>query len=343
MNKFTKKLNKKTLAIGAAGLALLGVAGGTIYVNNQPKEVEPASANHQGTKIWLQYGTLKYALKGPSGRVYPAGTRVVREMGAADMKPNISFPGRPFYLTWTIGGIPNNQRLQDSGGGEIAEAYVNYEDWQEIDYPSQDNTVIVENTTDFTDLASSDFHPVDSNNPDIPYANTDKLNIAFNDYTMTVDFSNRSKADKAWGEDISKRFSDAMGMGVPQSTVDALTKEINDAVANYKKTGHLVSGNSDSGNNSNSGSSNSSNGNNGSTSGNTPNSSGSSTSSKSKSRVVRLRKASYRYTRKGKRVSKKLLKKGSYVKINGKTYRIKGKTFYRIGKNRYIRKVNVAK
>ncbi|RMC56990.1 hypothetical protein F5ESL0261_00930 [Lactobacillus sp. ESL0261] len=111
-------------------------------------------------------------------------------------------------------------------------------------------------------------------------------------------------------------------MGVPQSTVDALTKEINDAVANYKKTGHLVSGNSDSGNNSNS---------------------GSSTSKKSKSRVVRLRKASYRYTHKGKRVSKKLLKKGSYVKINGKTYRIKGKTFYRIGKNRYIRKVNVAK
>ncbi|MBC6356591.1 hypothetical protein ERK19_04405 [Lactobacillus helsingborgensis] len=121
-------------------------------------------------------------------------------------------------------------------------------------------------------------------------------------------------------------------MGVPQSTVDALAKEINDAVANYKKTGHLVSGDSSSGNANSSNSSNASN----STAKPT-------TSKKSKSRVVRLRKASYRYTHKGKRVSKKLLKKGSYVKINGKTYRIKGKKYYRIAKNRYIRAVNVVK
>lgn len=342
MNKFTKKLNKKTLAIGAAGLALLGVAGGTIYVNNQPKEVEPASANHQGTKIWLQYGTLKYALKGPSGRVYPAGTKVVREMGAADTKPNISFPKRPFNLTWMIGGLPNNQRLQDVGGGKIAETYVNYEDWQEIEYPSE-NVVLVQNTSDYEDLKSSDFHPVDSNNPDVPVANTDKLDEAYADYDSAINFSNLSKADGQYVANLRNRYFAAKSMGATQASVDALTKEINDAVANYKKTGHLVSGGSNSGNNSNSGSSNSSNGNNGSTSGNTPNSSGSSTSSKSKSRVVRLRKASYRYTRKGKRVSKKLLKKGSYVKINGKTYHIKGKTFYRIGKNRYIRKVNVAK
>ncbi|AIS10091.1 hypothetical protein LACWKB8_1837 (plasmid) [Lactobacillus sp. wkB8] len=332
------KLAKK-IATALCAVALTGV--GTVIITNA--NTQTVLANHQGTKVWLQYGTLKYDLRAPSGRVYPAGTKVVREMGAADTKPNISFPGRPFYLTWTIGGIPANQLLQDSGGGEIAEAYVNYEDWQEIDYPSQDNTIIVENTTDFTDLASSDFHPVDSNNPDVPYANTDKLNAAFSEYITTVDFSNSSKAEKAYGKDIQDRFQAAMAMGATQESVDALTEEINDAVAHYKKTGHLVSGGSNSGNNSNSGSSNSSNGNNGSTSGNTPNSSGSSTSSKSKSRVVRLRKASYRYTRKGKRVSKKLLKKGSYVKINGKTYRIKGKTFYRIGKNRYIRKVNVAK
>ena len=338
MNKFTKKLNKKTLAIGAAGLALLGTVGGTIYVNNQPKEVEPASANHQGTKVWLQYGTLKYALKGPSGRVYPAGTKVVREL-SDDAKPPISMHGRPFYLTLVIGGIPGNQLLQDVGGGEIAEAYVNYEDWHEIDYPS-DYTVLVQNTEDYNDLKSSDFHPVDSNNPDVPVANTDKLDDAFAHYTDDINFSKLSKADIDLCAKIQKDYNAAKGMGVSQSTVDALTREINDALANYKKTGHLVSGNSDSGNNSNSGSSNSSNGNSGTTSGNTA---GSSTSSKSKLRVVRLRKASYRYTHKGKRVSKKLLKKGSYVKINGKTYHIKGKTFYRIGKNRYIRKVNVAK
>ena len=341
MNKFTKKLNKKTLAIGAAGLALLGVTGGTIYVNNQPKEVEPASANHQGTKVWLQYGTLKYALKGPSGRVYPAGTKVVRELSNDNIPPT-SLPSEPFYLTLEIGGIPGNQLLQDVGGGQIAETYVNYEGWHEIDYPS-DNVVLVNNTTDYTDLKSSDFHPVDSNNPDVPVANLDKLNEAYANYDSAIDFSKLSKKDGQYVANLRSRYFAAQGMGVSQSTVDALTKEINDTVTNYKKTGHLVSGNSDSGNNSNSGSSNSSNGNNGSTSGNTPNSSGSSTSSKSKSRVVRLRKASYRYTHKGKRVSKKLLKKGSYVKINGKTYRIKGKTFYRIGKNRYIRKVNVAK
>ena len=130
--------------------------------------VQTVSANHQGTKVWLQYGTLKYALKGPSGRVYPAGTKVVREL-SDDSKPPISMHGRPFYLTLVIGGIPGNQLLQDVGGGEIAESYVNYEDWHEIDYPS-DYTVLVQNTEDYNDLKSSDFHPVDSSNPDVPYA-----------------------------------------------------------------------------------------------------------------------------------------------------------------------------
>ena len=324
------KKNKRIIFATIAALSLAAPMTAVFNFDN----VQTVSANHQGTKIWLQYGTLKYALKGPSGRVYPAGTKVVREMGAADTKPNISFPGRPFYLTWTIGGIPANQLLQDSGGGEIAETYVNYEDWQEIDYPSQDNTVIVENTTDFTDLASSDFHPVDSSNPDVPYANIDKLDDAFAHYTDDINFSKLSKADIDLCAKLQKDYNAAKGMGVPQSTVDALTKEINDAVANYKKTGHLVSGNSDSGNSSSS--SNSSNSNSGSTTV-TP------AKRKSKSRFVKLRKASYQYTHKGKRVSKKKLKKGAIVKINGKTYRIKKKTFYRIGKNRYIRKVNVAK
>ena len=324
------KKNKRIIFATIAALSLAAPMTAVFNFDN----VQTVSANHQGTKVWLQYGTLKYALKGPSGRVYPAGTKVVREMGAADTKPNISFPGRPFYLTWTIGGIPTNQRLQDSGGGEIAEAYVNYGDWQEIDYPSQDNTVIVENTTDFTDLASSDFHPVDSNNPDVPVANTDALDAAFARYTGDINFSKLSKADNDWGTEMGKRYDAAHGMGVPQSTVDALTKEINDVIANYKKTGHLVSGNSNPGNSSSS--SNSSNSNSGSTTV-TP------AKRKSKSRFVKLRKASYQYTHKGKRVSKKKLKKGTIVKINGKTYRIKKKTFYRIGKNRYIRKVNVAK
>ena len=322
------KKNKRIIFATIAALSLVAPMTAVFNFDN----VQTVSANHQGTKIWLQYGTLKYALKGPSGRVYPAGTKVVREMGAADTKPNISFPGRPFYLTWTIGGIPANQLLQDSGGGEIAEAYVNYEDWQEIDYPSQDNTVIVENTTDFTDLASSDFHPVDSNNPDVPCANLDALEEAYADLTRIAGKSSVVGQDREKIYRFTDRYNAAKAMGATQETVDALTKEINDAVANYKKTGHLVSGGSNSGSTSNSGSSNSSN-----------STAKPSTSSKSKSRVVRLRKASYRYTHKGKRVSKKLLKKGSYVKINGKTYRIKGKTFYRIGKNRYIRKVNVAK
>lgn len=330
MNKFTKKLNKKTLAIGAAGLALLGTVGGTIYVNNQPKEVEPASANHQGTKVWLQYGTLKYALKGPSGRVYPAGTKVVRELSNDD-KPPISLPARPFYLTLLIGGLPGMQTLQDYGGGEIAQAYVNYEDWHEIDYPA-DEVVLVQNTEDPTDLASTDFHPLDSNNPDVPVANIDELEQAYSDLTTIAGKPSVVGKDRNAIYKFTDRYNAAKAMGVPQSTVDALTKEINDAVANYKKTGHLVSGDSNSGSTSNSNPSNSSN-----------STAKPSTSSKSKSRVVRLRKASYRYTHKGKRVSKKLLKKGSYVKINGKTYRIKGKTFYRIAKNRYIRKVNVAK
>ena len=320
------KKNKRIIFATIAALSLAAPMTAVFNFDN----VQTVSANHQGTKVWLQYGTLKYALKGPSGRVYPAGTKVVREMGAADTKPNISFPGRPFNLTWMIGGLPNNQRLQDVGGGQIAEAYVNYEDWHEIDYPS-DNVVLVQNTSDYTDLKSSDFHPVDSSNPDVPVANTDALDHAYGQYVKnTYNWEHMSVADNKWGDSINQRYDAAHGMGATQESVDALTKEINDAVANYKKTGHLVSGNS------NSGSSNSSNGNSGSTTV-TP------AKRKSKSRFVKLRKASYQYTHKGKRVSKKKLKKGAIVKINGKTYRIKKKTFYRIGKNRYIRKVNVAK
>ena len=320
------KKNKRIIFATIAALSLAAPMTAVFNFDN----VQTVSANHQGTKVWLQYGTLKYALKGPSGRVYPAGTKVVREMGAADTKPNISFPGRPFNLTWMIGGLPNNQRLQDVGGGRIAETYVNYEDWQEIDYPS-DNVVLVQNTEDYNDLKSSDFHPVDSNKPDVPVANTDKLDETYADYDSAIDFSKLSKKDGQYVADLRNRYFAAKSMGATQETVDALTKEINDAVANYKKTGHLVSGNSNSGN-----SSNSSNSNSGSTTV-TP------AKRKSKSRFVKLRKASYQYTHKGKRVSKKKLKKGTIVKINGKTYRIKKKTFYRIGKNRYIRKVNVAK
>ena len=319
------KKNKRIIFATIAALSLAAPMTAVFNFDN----VQTVSANHQGTKVWLQYGTLKYALKGPSGRVYPAGTKVVREL-SDDAKPPISMHGRPFYLTLVIGGIPGNQLLQDVGGGEIAEAYVNYEDWHEIDYPS-DYTVLVQNTEDYTDLKSSDFHPVDSSNPDVPVANLDTLNAAFDKYLSEINFSKLSKADNDWGTDMIKRYHAAHGMGATQESVDALTKEINDAVANYKKTGHLVSGNSNSGN-----SSNSSNSNSGSTT-------VTQAKRKSKSRFVKLRKASYQYTHKGKRVSKKKLKKGAIVKINGKAYRIKKKTFYRIGKNRYIRKVNVAK
>ena len=327
------KKNKRIIFATMAALSLAAPMTAVFNFDN----VQTVSANHQGTKVWLQYGTLKYALKGPSGRVYPAGTKVVREL-SDDAKPPKSMRGWSFYLTLLIGGLPGMETLQDYGGGEIAQAYVDYEDWHEIDYPA-DEVVLVQNTEDPTDLASSDFHPVDSSNPDVPHANVDKLRAAYNDLTNTVKDSN-TKEDYKIRTELTNRYFSATAMGATQESVDELTQDITNAIAQFKKTGHLTGYNSN--NVSNSGLSNSSNGNNGSTNGNT-NSSGSSTSKKSKSRVVRLRKASYRYTHKGKRVSKKLLKKGSYVKINGKTYRIKGKKYYRIGKNRYIRKVNVAK
>ena len=320
-----KKKNKRIIFATIAALSLAAPMTAVFNFDN----VQTVSANHQGTKIWLQYGTLKHALKGPSGHVYPAGTMVVRK-ASDDTKPLISLRGYPFYLTMQIGGIPDNELLQDIGGREIAEAYVNYEDWLEIVYPS-DTTVLVQNTNDYTDLKSGDFHPVDNSNPDVPYANTDKLNAAYNEYTFNVNFAKLNKADKAWSEDIYKRFTSAEAMGATQSTVDALTDEINSAYANYKKTGPLVSGTSNSGNSSNSSNSNS------------DSTTVTAAKRKSKSRFVKLRKASYQYTHKGKRVSKKKLKKGAIVKINGKTYRIKKKTFYRIAKNRYIRAVNVVK
>ena len=322
------KKNKRIIFATMAALSLAAPMTAVFNFDN----VQTVSANHQGTKVWLQYGTLKYALKGPSGRVYPAGTKVVREL-SDDAKPPISMHGRPFYLTLVIGGIPGNQLLQDVGGGEIAEAYVNYEDWHEIDYPS-DYTVLVQNTEDYNDLKSSDFHPVDSSNPDVPCANIDNLEVAYHELTKVSSKLPSSGKDRNAVYNFTDRYFAAKAMGATQESVDVLTKEINDAVANYKKTGHLVSGNSNSGNSSSS--SNSSNSNSGSTT-------VTAAKRKSKSRFVKLRKASYQYTHKGKRVSKKKLKKGAIVKINGKTYRIKKKTFYRIAKNRYIRAVNVVK
>ena len=223
------KKNKRIIFATMAALSLAAPMTAVFNFDN----IQTVSANHQGTKVWLQYGTLKYALKGPSGRVYPAGTKVVRELSNDNIPPT-SLPSEPFYLTLEIGGIPGNQLLQDVGGGQIAESYVNYEDWHEIDYPS-DNVVLVQNTEDYTDLKSSDFHPADSNNPDVPYANTDALNAAYNEYVFNVNFSKLNSADNAWVANINKRVSAAEAMGIPQSTVDALTDEITSAYANYKK------------------------------------------------------------------------------------------------------------
>ena len=324
------KKNKlcQKLAIAFCGVALTTV-GAAVIVSDTVHTIN-ATPNHKGFNNWIQYGTLKYALKGPSGRVYPAGTKVARYMGNLTKPSKLSYPALPFALSLSITSSPIG--ITQFGGGDIAEAYVNLEDWQEIDDPDVDSfgTDIVESTFDKTDLASRDFHPVDSNNPDVPVANVDELNKAFDKYIGNhYDWKHMSAQDNKWGDTINNRYFAAKAMGVPQSTVDALAKEINDAVANYKKTGHLVSGDTSSNNAGNSNSSNST--------------AKPSTSSTSKSRVVRLRKASYRYTHKGKRVSKKLLKKGAIVKINGKTYRIKDKKYYRIAKNRYIRAVNVVK
>ncbi|WLT00622.1 SLAP domain-containing protein [Lactobacillus helsingborgensis] len=318
------KKNKRIIFATIAALSLAAPMAAVFNFDN----VQTVSANHQGTKVWLQYGTLKYALKGPSGRVYPAGTKVVREL-SDDAKPPISMHGRSFYLTLLIGGLPGMETLQDYGGGKIAEAYVNYEDWHEIDYPT-DEVVLVQNTEDSTDLASSDFHPVDSSNPDVPHANVDKLRAAYN--ALDIVLTNKiTKQDQQIMSDFTDKYFAATAMGVSQDTVDKLITEMKQALAYYKKTGHLAG--YDSSNSTDNIPDNSN-----------DDSVGSSTAtSTSKSRVVRLRKASYRYTHKGKRVSKKLLKKGSYVKINGKTYRIKGKKYYRIAKNRYIRAVNVVK
>ena len=320
------KKNKLTSKIATALCAVALTGMGAVIVTNS--DTQTVLANHQGTKLWVQYGTLKYALKGPSGRVYPAGTKVVRTT-YVDEKPDSSMSGRSFNLTWQIGGKPGLNTLQDTGGGSISETYVNYGDWQEIDYPAS-NVVLVNNTTDYTDLKSRDFHPVDSSNPDVPVADTSKLDIAFGNYVKILfDWSHMSKKDNDWGDHINDRYSSAKDMGATQENVDALTQEINDAIARYKTTGHLTADNKPSNTTGNSGSDSA---NNKSTSTNV-----------SSSRKVRLRKASYRYTSKGKRVSKKLLKKGSIVTINGKTYHIKGKAYYRIGKNRYIRVANVAK
>ena len=304
-----KKIAKR-IAIALCGVALTGVGATSIIKEN----TYTASANQQGTRVWVQYGTLKYALKGPSGRVYPAGTKVARR-AYNDTIPASSLPNEPFYLTLIIGGLPGANNLTDAGGGAIAESYVNIGTWNEQDYPSN-SVALVNNTMDNTDLKSSDFHPVDSSNPDVPHANTDKLNAITNDFIIDINISKLGKKDKEIASNALKQSEEAMKVGVTQAEVDKVTDYISGLLANYKKTGHLTdSGTVDK----------------------------PTAVDTSKSRYVKLRKASYCYNHKGKRVSKKLLKKGSIIRINGKVYRIKGKTYYRIAKNRYVRVVNVAK
>ncbi|MCT6853754.1 MAG: SLAP domain-containing protein [Lactobacillus panisapium] len=303
-------------------MALTGVGATSIIKEN----TYTASANHQGTRVWVQYGTLKYALKGPSGRVYPAGTKVARR-AYNDTIPASSLPNEPFYLTLIIGGLPGANNLTDADGGAIAESYVNIGTWNEQDYPSN-SVALVNNTMDNTDLKSSDFHPVDSSNPDVPHANVDELNKVYADLVMIGQHNSVKGADKKVVYSLTDRYMKAKGIGVTQAEVDQLVADINTAIANYKRTGHLTDSGTTAGKPANS---------------NTTTAKKPTTVNVSKSRYVKLRKASYCYNHKGKRVSKKLLKKGSIIRINGKVYRIKGKTYYRIAKNRYVRVVNVAK
>ena len=327
-----KKIAKK-IAIALCGVALTGVGTTSIIKEN----TYTASANNAyGTKVWIQYGTLKYDLRGPSGHIYRAGTKVVRDTYSLSLPPK-SLPSHVFYLTSVIGGTPGLQGIQDAAGGKISETYVNVEDWNLQDYPS-DSVTLVNNAINDTDLSSSDFHPVDNSNPDVAHADVSAFKKAMAEYRSVVDFNHLTNKERELVALIGKQEDKAYSIGASQEYVDQATAYVNQVTANYKKTGHLTdSGTVDKPTTP-------------STNPTTPTTgSGSSTTTPSptiptsKSHYVKLRKASYRYTHKGKRVSKKLLKKGSVVKINGKVYRIKGKTFYRIAKNRYIRVVNVAK
>ncbi len=120
------KKNKlcQKLAIAFCGVALTTV-GAAVIVSDTVHTIN-ATPNHKGFNNWIQYGTLKYALKGPSGRVYPAGTKVARYMGNLTKPSKLSYPALPFALSLSITSSPIG--TTQFGGGDIAEAYVNLED-----------------------------------------------------------------------------------------------------------------------------------------------------------------------------------------------------------------------
>ena len=326
--------SKLTSKIAAALCAIVLTGVGAVVIAENSTQI--VSAATKTDRVWLQYGTLKYDLKGPSGRVYRAGTKVVRDI-YMESKPSTSIPARPFYLTLIIGGKSGMQGIQDAGGGLINEKYVDANDWYLTDYPS-DSTTLVSNATNNPDLSSSDFHPVGSNNPDIASVNRDKLRNVMADFTRKINFNKLSANDEKVVADINVRESRANSMDTTQTEIDQLSEYVQNVIDAYKKTGHLTGAYDPAKGTETGSSANSSSDNTGNTIGdNSP------LINTSKSRKVRLCKASYRYTSKGKRVSKKLLKKGNIVTTNGKAYRIKGKAYYRIGKNRYIRVANVAK
>ncbi|MCX8721900.1 MULTISPECIES: SLAP domain-containing protein [unclassified Lactobacillus] len=320
-----KKIAKR-IVIALCGVALTGVGATSIIKEN----TYTASANNAyGTKVWIQYGTLKYDLRGPSGHIYRAGTKVVRDTYSLSQPPK-SLPSHVFYLTSVIGGTPGLQGIQDEAGGKISETYVDVEDWNLQDYPA-DSVTLVNNAINDTDLSSSDFHPVDSGNPDVTHADVSAFEKAMGEFDSVVDFNHLTSKERELVALIGKQEDKVYSIGTSQEYVDQATAYVNQVVANYKKTGHLTDSGTTAGKPANS---------------NTTTAKKSTTVDPvdpSKFHYVKLRKASYCYNHKGKRAFKKLLKKGRIFLINGKVYRIKGKTYYRIAKNRYVRVVNVAK
>ncbi|KRM04378.1 hypothetical protein FC89_GL002320 [Liquorilactobacillus ghanensis DSM 18630] len=143
--KSTKKIITATaVTIGVTALTTMAPLAQVPGVTNHEPNTTIKAAAISKSQVALQYGTLKVAMKGPTGHVYPAGTQVVRHSSTGDSNSNFE---ENFFLAMVSTGPSPIGGMQPVVAGEINTQYVTITNTVVETVPS-DETVILNNITE---------------------------------------------------------------------------------------------------------------------------------------------------------------------------------------------------
>ncbi|MFT9273082.1 MAG: hypothetical protein ABF475_00745, partial [Liquorilactobacillus nagelii] len=143
--KSTKKIVTATaVTIGVTALTAMAPLTQVPGVTNHEPNTTIKAAAISKSQVALQYGTLKVAMKGPTGHVYPAGTQVVRHSSTGDSNSNFE---ENFFLAMVSTGPSPIGGMQPVVAGEINTQYVTITNTVVETVPS-DETVILNNITE---------------------------------------------------------------------------------------------------------------------------------------------------------------------------------------------------